>query len=62
MNKDEAVALMLESINYDNRQFCQDMGMSEEEIDKNIQQSQVSLGAMMSNMYDRMVEQNIIVI
>lgn len=62
MNKEEVVTIMMDSINTDNRQLCLDMGMSEEEANKNIEQSQMSLGLIMSNMYDKLVENNVIVV
>jgi hypothetical protein len=36
--------------------------MSEEEANKNIEQSQFSLGFMMANMYDKLVESQVIVV
>lgn len=62
MNKEEVVTIMMDSINTDNRHLCLDMGMSEEEANKNIEQSQMSLGLIMSNMYDKLVENNVIVV
>jgi hypothetical protein len=62
MNKEEVVSIMMESINADNKQFCLDMGMSEEETNKNIEQSQMSLSLMMANMYDKLVESQVIVV
>jgi len=61
MTKDNVVTLMMESINSDNKQLCLDMGMSEAEANKNIEQSQMSLGLMMSNIYDKLVDAKIIV-
>lgn len=61
MTKDNVVTLMMESINSDNKQLCLDMGMSEAEATKNIEQSQMSLGLMMSNIYDKLVDAKIIV-
>jgi hypothetical protein len=61
MTKDNVVTLMMESINSDNKQLCLDMGMSEEEANKNIEQSQMSLGLMMGNIYDKLVDAKIIV-
>lgn len=61
MTKDNVVTLMMESINSDNKQLCLDMGMSEAEASKNIEQSQMSLGLMMSNIYDKLVDAKIIV-
>jgi hypothetical protein len=62
MNKEEVVSIMMESINKDNKQLCLDMGMSEEETNKNIEQSQMSLGLIMANMYDKLVESQVIVV
>ncbi len=62
MNKEEVVSIMMESINADNKQFCLDNGMSEEEANKNIEQSQFSLGFMMANIYDKLVEAQVIVV
>ena len=61
MTKDNVVTLMMESINSDNKKLCLDMGMSEAEASKNIEQSQMSLGLMMSNIYDKLVDAKIIV-
>lgn len=54
MNKDEVVALMLKSINDDNRSICEQGGMPEDEINKQIEQSQPALHIILSNMYDKM--------
>jgi hypothetical protein len=62
MNKEDAVAIMMESINTDNKQFCLDNGMSEEKSNESIAQSQMSLGFMMSNIYDKLVEAQVIVV
>jgi hypothetical protein len=62
MNKEEVVSVMLESINADNKELCLQTGMSEEEANKNIEQSQMSLGLMMSNIYDKLVESKVIVV
>jgi len=61
MDKNNALTIMLDSINADNKEFCLQSGMSEAEADKNIEQSQMSLGLMMSNIYDKLVEAKIIV-
>lgn len=58
--KTETVALMLESLNEDNRSICLQSGMSPEEVDRNIEQSQASLNFMLSNMYDKMLEAKLI--
>jgi len=54
MTKDEAVALMLESINADNREMGKQAGMSESDLETQISQSQPSLSFMMSNIYDKL--------
>lgn len=54
MNKKEAVALMLSSINEDNRDLCLKSGMSEADADSQIAQSQPTLSLILDNMYDRM--------
>lgn len=58
--KTETVALMLESLNEDNRSICLQSGMDPEEVERNIEQSQASLGFMLSNMYDKLKEANLI--
>ena len=54
MTKEEAVVLMLSSINEDNRDLCLRNGMSEEDTQAQIDQSQPSLEMILTNMYDRM--------
>jgi hypothetical protein len=54
MTKEDAVLLMLSSINEDNRDLCLRNGMSEEETQSQIDQSQPSLEIILSAMYDRM--------
>ncbi len=54
MNKKEAVALMLNSINEDNKDLCLKSGMSEADADSQIAQSQPTLSLILDNMYDRM--------
>jgi hypothetical protein len=58
--KTETVAIMLNSLNEDNRNICLQNGMSEEEVERNIEQSQQSLNFMLSNMYDKLKEENLI--
>lgn len=60
MNEQEVIAFMLESLNKDNRDICENNGMAPEEIEKSIEQSQGSLAFMMSNLYTRMKEKNLI--
>jgi hypothetical protein len=56
MTKEEAVAIMLESINADNLALGLQSGIEEEQIKKQIHQSQPSLNFMMSNMLDKLVD------
>ena len=62
MNKEDAIKIMMDTINSDNREFCLMSGMSEEEADKNIEQSQMSLGVIINNIYDKLVEAQVIVV
>lgn len=62
MNEQEVIAFMLESLNADNRAICENNGMAPEEIEKSIEQSQGSLAFMMSNLYTKMKEKNLIVV
>jgi hypothetical protein len=62
MNKENAISIMMDSINADNKELCIQTGMSEEEANKNIEQSQMSLGLMMSNIYDKLVGAQVIVV
>ena len=61
MTKDEAVELMLKSINDDNREMCIQGGMSPEDMETQISQSQPALSLITANMYDRMKDSGIIV-
>lgn len=61
MNEQEVIAFMLESLNADNRAICENNGMAPEEIERQIEQSQGSLAFMMSNLYKKMKEKNLIV-
>ena len=54
MTKDEALKMMLDSINEDNRQMCLHNGMSDEEMEKQIEQSQPSLVFILGNIYDKL--------
>jgi hypothetical protein len=54
MTKEEAIAVMLESINSDNRTMGLQAGVDAEEIEKQIVASQPSLAFMLSNMYDKL--------
>jgi hypothetical protein len=54
MTKDEAVAIMLESINADNLALGLQAGLDEAELKAQIDMSQHSLNFMMSNIYDKL--------
>lgn len=54
MTKEEAVAIMLESINADNREMGRNAGIPDADMETQIINSQPSLGFMMSNIYDKL--------
>jgi hypothetical protein len=56
MEKDEVLNIMMESINSDNRELCLRSGMSEEQADSQIDQSQPSLAFMMENIINKLTE------
>lgn len=56
MNKEEIIDLMLDSINSDNKEICKQSGMSEEDTQKQIDQSQQALVFMVSNIYQKLKE------
>ena len=56
MDKDKVVEIMLDSFNEDTRMMCQQYGMSEEDIENKIQESQMSLVFLLSNAYDKLDE------
>lgn len=56
MTKDEAVKLMLDSINNDNRTMGIQAGLNAADLEKQIDQSQQSLSFMMANIYDKLKE------
>lgn len=60
MTKEEAVNLMLESINSDNREMGKQAGISDEDMETQISQSQPSLAFMMSNIYDKLKDSGVI--
>jgi hypothetical protein len=60
MTKDEVVKFMLDSINKDNLELCEKMNMSEEQIKKSVEDSQQGLNLIVTNLYDRMKQQNLI--
>jgi hypothetical protein len=61
MNKEEIIDLMLDSINSDNKEICKQSGMSDEDAQKQIDQSQQALVFMVSNIYQKLKERGVIV-
>jgi hypothetical protein len=60
MNKEEIVILMVDSINENNRQLCEQTGMDKDQAEKQIAESQPSLRFLMENVYNKLVEKEII--
>jgi hypothetical protein len=54
MTKEEAVSIMMESINADNLALGLQAGLEESALKSQIEQSQPSLGFMMANIYDKL--------
>ena len=54
MTKEETIKVMLDSMNEDNRMMCLQNGMSEEDTNKQIEQSQPSLVYLFGNIYDKL--------
>jgi len=60
MTKEEAVNIMLESINADNLALGLQAGLNEADLKTQIEQSQQSLNFMMSNIYDKLKESGVV--
>ena len=58
--KDEVIEIMFESFNNDTRQMGKQFGMSEEEIEQKLQESQQSLYFLLSNAYDKLIEAKVL--
>ena len=56
MTKDEALSIMVNSMNADNREMGKLSGLTAQELELQITQSQQSLNFMMSNVYDKLKE------
>lgn len=54
MTKDEIIKIMLDSINSDNLAMCLQNGMSEEDANRQIEQSQPSLVFLFGSIYDKL--------
>lgn len=60
MTKEEVIDMMLFSINTDNREMGKNAGISDEDMETQIANSQPSLTLMMSNIYDMLKEGGVI--
>lgn len=60
MNKEEVIKLMLESMNADNRALCAQAGISTEDAEKQISQSQPTLVFMFGNIYEKLKSNSLI--
>ena len=56
MTKEEALKVMLDSINSDNLALGLQAGLKEDDLKAQIDQSQPSLAFMLGNIYDRLKE------
>jgi uncharacterized protein YidB (DUF937 family) len=54
MTKEEAIDIMMESINADNLTLGIQAGLDEEDLKKQIAQSQPTLAFLMGNIYDKL--------
>jgi hypothetical protein len=60
MTREEIMDLMLNSINEDNRAMGLQAGISDDDMEMQIAQSQASLSFMMSNIYDKLKDSGVI--
>jgi len=60
MTREEIMDLMLKSINEDNRAMGLQAGISDDDMEMQIAQSQASLSFMMSNIYDKLKDSGVI--
>jgi hypothetical protein len=60
MNREEVIALMVESLHKDNRDICKQIGMSEAEIEESISKSSQAINYMMYNIYNVLIEKKVI--
>ena len=60
MTKEEAVNIMLETINSNNLTLGVQAGLDENALRSQIEQSQQSLNFMLSNVYDKLKENGVI--
>ena len=60
MNEQEVIAFMIKSINETNRLLSEQFGMSPEQIDTQIEQSQPGMSLIVASLYAKMKEAKII--
>ena len=60
MNKEEIVAMMVESFKNDNTIIALNAGMPQEEIDEKFENSKHSISFMLSNVYDKLAEKDLL--
>jgi hypothetical protein len=60
MDKQEVIYLMLDSITETNNRLGQQYGMAQEEIDKQVEMSLPSMVIIVSDIYDKMKEANLL--
>jgi hypothetical protein len=60
MSEQEVIDLMVKSVNDDNRELCDRMGMSKEETEESIEKSYATISMMMANLHSRMKEANLL--
>ena len=60
MNREEVIALMVESLHNDNRDICKQSGMTDAEIEESISKSSQAINYMMYNIYNVLIEKKVI--
>jgi DNA modification methylase len=60
MNEQQAITFMVETINETNRLLCEQAGMDKAQIDKQIEQSTASMTMIVTSLYQKMKEANLL--
>ena len=60
MNTEETIHFMVDSINESNRFLCEQAGMDKEHIDQQIEQSRQSMYLIVSELYAKMKDANLL--
>ncbi len=60
MNEQETITIMVETINETNRLLCEQAGMDKAQIDQQIEQSKASMTLIVSGLYAKMKEANLL--